>query len=250
MHPINRILQWFNLRLSYCRRPLSRQFSVIYQEQRSRLQSSLDHLPFETIVSEPHEETGNHPKSRYDFECAFFAAQIAVHKPARILDIGSYRLFVLGLAAGHCVTTLDVRPISGCNPAEAILKGHAEAIPCPDASFNAVLCLCALEHFGLGRYGDKFDPEGDMKGLSEMMRVLTPGGQLYLSVPITRDTPHIVFNAHRIYTPSLLDSMLGSSFRCSAQTFYSMESNLEIAEESICTTLGKWDIYCGSWIKQ
>jgi SAM-dependent methyltransferase len=55
-----------------------------------------------------------------------------------------------------------------------------------------------VEHVGLGRYGDPLDPEGDLKAMRELTRVLAPGGTLLFVVPVGR--PKIVFNAHRIYS--------------------------------------------------
>jgi Caenorhabditis protein of unknown function, DUF268. len=55
-----------------------------------------------------------------------------------------------------------------------------------------------IEHIGLGRYGDPLDPDGDLKAISELQRVLAPEGDLLFVVPIGK--PMIVFNAHRIYS--------------------------------------------------
>ena len=55
-----------------------------------------------------------------------------------------------------------------------------------------------IEHIGLGRYGDEIDPEGDIKSINELKRVLKPGGDLLFVTPV--GTPKIEFNAHRIYS--------------------------------------------------
>jgi SAM-dependent methyltransferase len=54
-----------------------------------------------------------------------------------------------------------------------------------------------VEHIGLGRYGDPLDPNGDLRAMAELRRVLAPGGSLLFVVPVGR--PVIMFNAHRIY---------------------------------------------------
>jgi len=56
-----------------------------------------------------------------------------------------------------------------------------------------------MEHVGLGRYGDKIDPNGCFQGMEELARILAPGGRLYFSVPIGRERTE--FNAHRIFDP-------------------------------------------------
>jgi SAM-dependent methyltransferase len=59
--------------------------------------------------------------------------------------------------------------------------------------------MCVVEHVGLGRYGDSLDPFGSEKAFAELNRVLKPGGQLYISVPIGADS-RIYFNAHRCFS--------------------------------------------------
>jgi hypothetical protein len=67
------------------------------------------------------------------------------------------------------------------------------------ASTDSLSCLHALEHFGLGRYGDPIDIDGWRKGLLHLSQMLVPGGHLYLSVPIGPQA--VEFNAHRIFDP-------------------------------------------------
>jgi hypothetical protein len=55
-----------------------------------------------------------------------------------------------------------------------------------------------LEHIGLGRYGDPIDPEGDLKAIKGLKKVLAKDGSLLIVVPVGK--PRIEFNAHRIYS--------------------------------------------------
>ena len=55
-----------------------------------------------------------------------------------------------------------------------------------------------VEHVGLGRYGDRLDPDGDLKAIRELQRVLAPNGNLLFVVPVGK--PKVMFNAHRIYS--------------------------------------------------
>ena len=55
-----------------------------------------------------------------------------------------------------------------------------------------------IEHVGLGRYGDPIDPDGDLKAIAEIKRVLAVGGDMLFVVPIGK--PKVIFNAHRIYS--------------------------------------------------
>ena len=73
---------------------------------------------------------------------------------------------------------------------------------------DSVSCLHALEHFGLGRYGDPIMPDGYVQGLRALWSLLAPGGVLYLSVPMGRQ--RIEFNAHRVFAlQTILDLIAG-----------------------------------------
>lgn len=68
-------------------------------------------------------------------------------------------------------------------------------------SVKSLSCMHTIEHVGLGRYGDPIDPDGDVKAINELKRVLAPGGNLLFVVPIGYRAV-VMFNAHRIYTVS------------------------------------------------
>jgi SAM-dependent methyltransferase len=63
--------------------------------------------------------------------------------------------------------------------------------------FDVALSISSFEHDGLGRYGDPLNPSGDLRAMSDMKKILRPGGILILAVPIGVDK--VVWNAHRIY---------------------------------------------------
>lgn len=74
-----------------------------------------------------------------------------------------------------------------------------------DNSISSISSLCALEHFGLGRYGDEVNPEGCFEAFDAIQRVLKEGGKAYIAVPIGKE--HIEFDAHRIfYASTIIDS--------------------------------------------
>ena len=73
-------------------------------------------------------------------------------------------------------------------------------LPFKDNSIESLSCMHTLEHVGLGRYGDLIDPEGDLKAIRELIRVLEHGGDLLVVVPVGYPQ-RVCFNAHRIYEP-------------------------------------------------
>ena len=92
--------------------------------------------------------------------------------------------------------------------------------PLPDEFIDycdSLSCLHALEHFGLGRYGDQVRYDGHLAGLGNLTRILSVGGTLYLSVPI--GPQRIEFNAHRVFSVDYLLRALEEDFRIRAFSF-------------------------------
>lgn len=201
------------------------------------------------VFQEPINESGIHPENFIDFECAFAARHIRRAEPKKILDVGSYRHFVLGLLAHYSVTTVDVRSRRTIGENEILLTCDAKKITLPDDSFDLVLSLCALEHFGLGRYGDELDLEADQKAIREMIRVLKPGGYLIFTTTITRCQPAIAFNAHRIYNHEMLKTLCDDLI-CIEEKFYSHRMKSFCSLEEITTAPKGWDVYLGCWKKK
>lgn len=191
---INRILAPLGLTLQRLPRHTP-DFLARYERQLSAISR-----PGVAVHREPYDESGLHPANYITAECAFVARQLRNIRPDTLLDVGSYRQFVLGLLAQRKVTTLDVRDREPATPDETVVTTDSKEIGLPNASFDCIISMCSLEHFGLGRYGDEFDPEGDAKAFREWRRLLKPGGYMVFTTTITRGGPQIAFNAHRIYS--------------------------------------------------
>lgn len=133
-----------------------------------------------------------------------------VHKtaPVRHVDVGS-RIdgFVAHLLVFRDVEVIDVRPLRTDVPGLRFVQADATTLhELADASIPSLSSLHAVEHFGLGRYGDPVDPAGPTKVLASFARVLAPGGRLYLSVPV--GVRRVDFNAHRVFDPSEVPDLL------------------------------------------
>jgi hypothetical protein len=107
--------------------------------------------------------------------------------------------FVAHCAVFTSVVYVDTRPLPGDLRNIEARVGHLGRLPFDDASVGSLSCLHVVEHVGLGRYGDPIDPEGTLKALADLQRVLAPKGNLYLGLPIGR--ARVCFNAHRITDP-------------------------------------------------
>jgi hypothetical protein len=143
-------------------------------------------------------------KGHYFHQDLWAARRILYFKPTNHIDVGS-RLdgFVAHLLVFMNVTVIDLRPLHSKVKGLTFIQRDmmAENIS-GELLSESVSCLHALEHFGLGRYGDSFDWEGWRKGLKNLSLILKTGGRLYLSVPIG---PQVVeFNAQRIFMPQTI----------------------------------------------
>ena len=134
----------------------------------------------------------------YFFQGTWAFKSIVDRRPKAHVDVGSHHTFVALLSLVVPVTAVDIRPFSVPLDTLSFRKGTILDLPFADASIPSVSSLCVVEHIGLGRYGDRIDPWGTEKAIAELKRIVAPGGDLYLSVPID-DENRTYFNAHRAF---------------------------------------------------
>lgn len=137
----------------------------------------------------------------YFHQDLWVAQRIFDKNPVRHIDAGS-RIdgFVAHVATFREIETIDIRgstlSVRNIRFLQTDLMG--EIPPELRGCCDSLSCLHVLEHFGLGRYGDRVDLEGHLKGLANLHCILKNGGVLYLSVPI--GPQRIEFNAHRVFS--------------------------------------------------
>lgn len=146
----------------------------------------------------------------YVLHTAWAARVLSESRPTLHVDVASSLQFVATVSAFVPVLAIDIRPADLKLLGLKYLRGSLSALPFETASLESVSCMHVLEHVGLGRYGDPLDYNGDLKAFSELARVIAPGGQLLLVVPICGE-PRIEFNAHRVYGFQQIMSMAVSS---------------------------------------
>lgn len=134
----------------------------------------------------------------YFYQDIWLAEKIIDVNPEFHVDIGSSAILVGFLSKITKVFSVDIRPLPVETPNLEVRYGSILKIPFENNKLNSLSSLCVLEHVGLGRYGDPLDPEGTDKAISELGRVLAPGGDIYISVPI-EDNDNLYFNAHRAF---------------------------------------------------
>ena len=121
-----------------------------------------------------------------------------------VLVIGSEKPWVEEIclyAGARHVTTLEYGKIvshhpqiSALTPAEFRSKYSTVN---PSLLFDGVVSFSSLEHSGLGRYGDAFNPWGDILAVARAWCVTKPSSFLFLGLPTGKDS--IYSNWHRIY---------------------------------------------------
>jgi ubiquinone/menaquinone biosynthesis C-methylase UbiE len=142
-----------------------------------------------------------------------------------LLDVGSGDGFWTARFAAHCAKVTGLEPDEGMlglardlyqRSNVEYVRGSAESIPYPSSTFDKVVSVSCLEHFG--------DP---LQGLREMARVLKPGGRLAISVDslLTENSPpsfrqwhtHRHFVTHYFNHEDLLGMMKSVGLRCETE---------------------------------
>lgn len=135
----------------------------------------------------------------YFYQDAWAFEKIVDTNPSCHFDVGSQNKFVALLSKVFPVTMVDIRPLSLPLKTINFVKGSILELPFEDGSIESLSSLCVVEHIGLGRYGDPLDPLGTEKAVAELKRVVKPGGNLYVSLPLD-DENRTYFNAHRAFS--------------------------------------------------
>lgn len=156
------------------------------------------------VVLSDYEEQAGAARGHYFHQDLLVASLIRQKNPQRHIDIGS-RIdgFVAHVASFRPIEVMDVRDLSDTGHKNIIFRKadlmDEKSVLSEEA--DSVSCLHAIEHFGLGRYGDPLDPQGHIKGFNNILRMLKAGGTLFISFPIGKSN-EVHFNAHRVFHPT------------------------------------------------
>ncbi|MBF0105209.1 MAG: DUF268 domain-containing protein [Deltaproteobacteria bacterium] len=166
-------------------------------------------------------------RGHYFWQDLFVAQRIFKNNPALHVDVGS-RIdgFVAHVASFRKIEVLDIRPLETTIDNVTFVRADMMA---KDLSLftdycDSLSCLHALEHFGLGRYGDPIDPDGYLTGIENINRMLKSGGKLYLSVPI--GPQRVEFNAHRVFEVKYILDLMSKMFKLDMFSYIDDKGNL------------------------
>ena len=239
------VLFGFDLRQTYrSLRGMPRFFRTLRELRR---QEEASGHPFSLRASHPclgeDSEGSGLASGHYFHQDLLVARRIFQDRPRRHVDVGS-RVdgFVAHLACFRRVEVVDIRPLTSAIPNITTIQADVMA-PLPAdlvESCDSVSCLHALEHFGLGRYGDPIDYDGHLLGLESLYSMLAPGGKLYLSVPI--GPQRIEFNAHRVFSVGYLLGRLEPRYRVDRFSYVDdsgdLHEDVSLTEEDIREDFG------------
>jgi len=127
---------------------------------------------------------------------------------SRVLDFGATESTLsLSLASlGLEVTATDLRPYPLSHPRLQVVVGPIEQWTGPEHPLDAVFCVSAIEHVGLGAYEESpTEGELDRQIVEQFGQWLKPGGELVLTAPYGH---WAVDDLQRVYDANHLDVLL------------------------------------------
>jgi SAM-dependent methyltransferase len=150
-------------------------------------------LTWETALEPGHHFGLGMDERVVELPLAFEAARFAT--PGRVLDAGSSlnHAFLRRLIDPpvpelvHFTQSSDREDARFAGSQVSYVFGDLRSMPFRDHYFDRIVCVSTLEHVGMNnaRYGavEERDPQSALPAVRELMRVLAPGGTLFISVP-------------------------------------------------------------------
>lgn len=167
----------------------------------------------------------------------FVANKIFKNNPVKHVDIGS-RIdgFVAHVASFRKIEVFDIRKLDVQLPAINFTQADLMSDDFPFTDYcDSVSCLHVIEHFGLGRYGDKTDADGFKKGLNNIYKMLRKDGKFYFSVPI--GPQRIEYNAHRVFSVKYLIELFKDEYEIISFSYINEDDNffesVELKEDNV-----------------
>ncbi|HCO66624.1 MAG TPA: hypothetical protein DIT04_02555 [Dysgonomonas sp.] len=198
-------------------------------------------------------EEGGTASGHYFHQDLFVAHEIFKANPESHVDIGSrINGLIAHIASYRAVEVMDIRAVTPqiknvrFIQADCMSPGFAWENYC-----DSVSSLHAIEHFGLGRYGDTIDINGHLKGLNNIYKMLKKGGTFYFSVPI--GPQRIEFNAHRVFSLKYLLDYFNSKYDLLSFSFVDDKGDMHervILNDNLVETNCGCTYGCGIFILQ
>jgi hypothetical protein len=221
--------------------PYYRDLKVIKSQEKL----STDYIPrgpFLPCLDDRFSESGT-AKGHYFHQDLLVARKIFENSPEFHIDVGS-RIdgFVAHVASFRPIKLLDIRVMTS--------NIHNITYECCDITgdlpnllhecCDSLSCLHALEHFGLGRYGDPVNYDGHTVGFGNLHKILKRAGKFYFSVPI--GPLRLRFNGCRVFSMKYLLKLFNDKFKIESFSFVDDKGDLfedvELKENDIEQNFG------------
>lgn len=195
-------------------------------------------------------------ESAGDLDAHYFVQDIEMAN--RILNTGVKKHFDIGSRidgfVAHLltnrieVTLLDIRPLPvKINGVDFVQTDATSLSGLDDESIESISSLHAIEHFGLGRYGDPINPNAWKEVLLSVFRVLKKDGLFYVSVPVgTANVLH--FNAHREFAFDTIPNFYDGKLELVMCGYIYKFQFYEVLVENVCNVNLPDNYLCGLYI--
>jgi hypothetical protein len=213
----------------------------LFNKQAQQASASFPVTQLQACYEDKNEDAGT-LGFHYFFQDLHVAQRIYQNKPVRHIDIGSSLSgFVAHVASYREIEVYDIRPLEQtirnvrfkqCD----LMKLNTGDLECTDS----ISCLHALEHFGLGRYGDDICFDGYLSGFLNIYKMLKKKGKFYFSVPLGKQRTE--FHAHRVFALKYLLEMMLPYYEIDAFSYIDdsnvFHENVLITEENLSNNCG------------
>ena len=175
-------------------------------------------------------------------EYSFVISRLVGRQRGRALDVGctdSGNMVPLILVSlGWEVYGIDIREFRFEHPSFHFTHGDIRNTSFADDFFDYVCAVSTLEHIGVrGRYSvikEEPEPEGDIKAVSEIARIVRPGGTFLITIPYGKR--QLVKPLQRVYDESSLQKLfpqweIREETYCILKDGYYVTTSKEIAEQ-------------------
>lgn len=157
--------------------------------------------------------------NEYTMQDLFVSQKIYQSNPNKHVDIGS-RIdgFITAVAAFRSIEVLDIRPLEIYDQNISFNQIDIFDDNIPKNYCDSLSCLHTIEHFGLGRYGDKLHSKPLEQGFKSLSGLLQNNGKLYLSTLIGEEK--VEFNANWIFDYDRVLTIANSNHLNLSEVFY------------------------------
>ena len=205
-----------------------------YRKQYAEFKKAGGKVTHSYMILSDYEEQAGSASGHYFHQDLLVASFIQKNNPKRHIDIGS-RIdgFIAHVASFRHIEVMDVRDLksTGHQNITFIKANLMNRDSAQDNITDSISCLHAIEHFGMGRYGDPIDPNGHKKGFNNILRMLKPGGTLYISFQIANNN-QVHFNAHRVFHPKDIFTWADDSASLKLQRFDYVDDKGELHQNA------------------